>query len=183
MEKKRRAQISVEYLMIFGMTMLILVPTIILFKNFAFSSGDEVVSQRIKEVSLKIVDTAREVHYYGPPSKKILTFDLPPNILSMGIMTTVTGEHVLAFEVVSSDGNYNLYYDSEIPIYVEEPKACRTQASLHSDCGGTLLCDCLEEKEFSQGIRHFNVESTNDDTICQGEDFCVMINEVSDELS
>ncbi|MBT7393184.1 hypothetical protein HN827_10255 [archaeon] len=177
--------------MIFGLTILVLVPTVIMFKNFAFSSGDEVVAQRIKEISLKIIDTAREVHYYGPPSKKVLTLDMPPNVLSMGIIHAKGNdvsnpdddEYVLAFELVSSDGNYNLYYDSEIPIFVEKLEECSPLTSLHSECGPNFECICFEDVEFTQGIKEFNVESTSDSDICGTVDYCVKINEISEELS
>jgi hypothetical protein len=164
---KKRGQFSVEYIMIVAISLLILLPGIYIFRNYAFESNDRMLENRLNEVANSILLRSKKMHYFGPPSKSIVEVEMPPGIGSMFIKNQ-GNEYYLGFIVLTSSGEKELLYDSNIPIKIASPVAC----SFTCD-----ICTCFPENTYGEGLKNIKVESAKD-TI-----FHVRINEASAEVA
>lgn len=187
--KKRRSQIAMEYLMITGFALLIAVPAFYFFREYTQSSNEKIVSNRLNQIANDILVAAAEMHYYGAPSKTVLTVEMPPSIKNMGVITD-NNEWQLVFTVyTSTGGTTQLYYNSDVPITPTDASPLPTtgcNADLHAQCGISLDCYCFPEKDFSEGIKNIKMEAhvgTVALSCIGGVSNCVIIDEVSDELS
>ena len=149
---KKRGQFSVEYIMIITISLLILLPGIYIFRNYAFESNDRLMESRLVEVSNSILLRAKKMHYFGPPSKSIVEVEMPSGISSMYVYNEGT-EYFLGFLVLTSSGEKEYLFDSDIPIRVDSPVACKNPCS---------SCSCFPENAYGEGLKNIKVESAKD---------------------
>ena len=71
--RKKRSQVSIEFLVIFSFAVLMLVPMIIIFQEERSITKQKVVIKQAEIIGLKILDEAERIYYLGPPSKSTLT--------------------------------------------------------------------------------------------------------------
>jgi len=156
---KKRGQISVEYIMIISIAMLILLPGAYLMRNYVFESGDALLTNRLGEISNELLTKGRKMYYYGPPSKSTIIVEMPDQISSMYILSVPSNdEYYLAFKIITSKGEEDIYYDSDIPLTAYETVECN-----FVDCPSSVAqCDCFPERYYSQGIKNFRVEAIED---------------------
>ena len=164
---KKRGQFSVEYIMIVAISLLILLPGIYIFRNYAFESNDRLLENRLNEVANSVLLRAKKMHYFGPPSKSVVEVEMPPSISNMFIKNQGT-EYYLGFTVLTSSGEKEFLFDSDIPIKVESPVECKNPCD---------ACTCFSENTYSEGIKNIKVESAKDII------FYVKINEASAEVA
>ncbi|MBN2566629.1 hypothetical protein JXB02_00915 [Candidatus Woesearchaeota archaeon] len=83
--KRRRAQISIEYLVIMGFVLLLLLPTVAMFLLGSEEMTDSINVNQASRVAHKIVDAAESVYYYGAPSQTTVRAYFPDNIQAVTI--------------------------------------------------------------------------------------------------
>lgn len=82
---KKEAQVSIEYLTIFGFVFLMIVPLIIIFFDQLGYIQDSISENQIRNIVIKIIDKAESVYYSGEPSKTTLKVYFPDHIDSINI--------------------------------------------------------------------------------------------------
>jgi hypothetical protein len=79
------SQASVEYLIILGIALFLLVPIITLFYNTTMTTQISASSKEITLAGTEILATADKVYYQGMLSRVKLTLDFPNNLLDLNI--------------------------------------------------------------------------------------------------
>ncbi len=184
---KKTSQISVEYILVFSLILMIVIPGIFFFRNYATVIGDRITKQRITKIANYMIDNAREQYYFGAPSKIVIDVELPEGIENIGVLQSNGGEYVLIFSVLTSTGTATYFFDSDVPIVMHD----ELNDALNSNCydlasncqNAGYDCVCLPHEENREGRHYFNIEAEDDSSICNPATLCVMIDEVSEDLS
>jgi hypothetical protein len=108
----KTAQISLEYLIIIGLSFAILIPAGDFFYDYSRSSNDETVRSQINDLGNRILVNAEAV--YGLTGDSMITLDLtyPDKILDMYILNN--GEVIIRYELQS--GINEAVFFSRIPL-------------------------------------------------------------------
>lgn len=109
--KKRKAQVSMEYLVIVGFVAVIVIPMIIIFYTYADRTEDEVISNQVNKIGLKIGDAAEAVYYLGEPSRTRIRAYFPKNINNISI-----GNNEVTFIVHTKDGVDHIVIYTTVPV-------------------------------------------------------------------
>lgn len=96
-----KAQVSIEYLIIFGIAFMMTFPLIIIYAKQTTNIQADVTNAQIFRVSSKISDYAEEVYYAGEPSQRTLIISFPEGITSVTLNNTL-----IIFNVTTADLNY-----------------------------------------------------------------------------
>ena len=75
-----RGQISLEYALVIGFSLLILIPTILIANTYSAQYQDRIAVHEAQRAVDMIVDNADTVHLEGMPARRTITVTLPPNI-------------------------------------------------------------------------------------------------------
>ena len=173
---KRKGQVSVEYIMIIVISLMILIPGTYVFRNFVFESNDDILNQRLTEVSNQILSRSRKIHYFGPPSRSVVEIEMPPSIDNMYIMSvpdnTQKNEYYLAYTLLTTKGPIQKLFLSDIPIRTGENITCL--ANLYCQAN----CDCFPMRYYSKGIKNIRARSVYDPLVDQ---FYIEIKEISND--
>lgn len=108
----RRAQVSLEFLMIVGIAMLIMTASTYFVFDFTQSNNDQSGFQQAAQVGYTLVDEAVNMYVYGQGSFITLTGSMPQNIHDAYIVENQT----LVFELTSQQGIVPVYIFSDVPI-------------------------------------------------------------------
>ena len=175
MKKRCKAQISVEYILIITLALMILLPGVYLFRNYALESNDRIIQSRLAEISNQVFVKAREMYYYGPPSKSVVTVELPSQINSFYILSIPSNnEYYLVFDVLTTDGENEFTYESEVPLEANLPDCTPSE-----NCNQGF-CKCFPERFYSEGIKNFEVQASEN---CVSAVTCIMIDEISPDIT
>jgi hypothetical protein len=98
-----KAQVSMEYLIIFGIAFALTLPLIIIYAQQTSNIQADVTQMQIYKAASKISDYAEQVYYMGPPSQRTLNINFPTGVRSV----TVEG-HLIIFNVTTSDLSYQV---------------------------------------------------------------------------
>jgi uncharacterized protein (UPF0333 family) len=109
--RNRKAQISMEYLVIVGFVAVLVIPMLIIFYSYADRTEDEIVSNQVQKIGLKIGDSAEAMYYLGEPSRTRIKAYLPKNIRNITI-----GNNEILFIVNTKDGLDHIVIYTPIPI-------------------------------------------------------------------
>jgi len=107
----KKGQVSMEYVMLFGFTFLIILPLIIIGFLYSSESEDQIITSQINQIAKKLVDSAEEVYYYGAPARTVVDIYIPKNIKS----AIITGNTIL-FKVQTVNGITDIAYSSPVAI-------------------------------------------------------------------
>ena len=77
---KKRGQVSIEFITIFGFVFLMTIPLILIFFDQVGSVQDSVSSNHLRNIAIKITDKAETVYYLGDNSKTTLKAYFPEKI-------------------------------------------------------------------------------------------------------
>ncbi|MGV8150655.1 MAG: hypothetical protein ACP5NV_02925 [Candidatus Woesearchaeota archaeon] len=77
---QKKAQISMEYILITAFSLLVAIPLAILFFQYSQSYNDDVTLNQADKVMDEILNAAQTVRYLGEPSQKTITVYLPKGI-------------------------------------------------------------------------------------------------------
>ncbi len=126
MKKNSKAQVSMEYLMIVGLSFLVLIPTSYFFYQYSQTSNEAVVKSQINKIGNSFLMTAEGV--YGLSEGSILTTEVtyPQNIKDMYILNkneliiryeTSSGmSEAVFFSRVDLSGNYKYIFNTDCSI-------------------------------------------------------------------
>lgn len=89
----RKSQYATEYLLVVGIGLLILIPSLALFYNYSLDQTDDAVVERIGTIGRTIVNNAETVFYMGPPSRRTLEENFPNKIHNITINSTNDGDY------------------------------------------------------------------------------------------
>ena len=82
---QRAGQISVEYLLILGMALLILIPGSYLFYKYSRSTNDQVVRGQIDAAGSQIIGQARDVYSFGNNNRVTIDVEIPAAVKNITI--------------------------------------------------------------------------------------------------
>jgi len=108
---KTKAQVSMEYLVIVGFVAVIVIPMIIIFYTYAGRTQDQIISNQVQKIGLKIDDSAEAVYYLGEPSRTKVRAYFPKNINSVTI-----GNNEIVFSVNTKQGIDQIVLYSTVPV-------------------------------------------------------------------
>ena len=96
-----RGQVSMEYLLIVGFSLLLLIPIILLAYSQSATFTDDVTAAQIQKVGSEITQAVNTVYYAGQPTKKTIQVYFPKNINQINIT-----DSSVVFTVQGQGGSY-----------------------------------------------------------------------------
>jgi hypothetical protein len=181
---KRKCQISIEYLILTGFILLvIIIPSVyFLYTLTSESLGTQLKMQKVDELSNGLIENARYIYYLGLYSKKVVDYEMPSNVENMFIAELVKGPDKFYYiGIFIADENGNLkknYFLSEVPIKSEiipDLVDDISIANLIPECE-SATCSFYNFKDgfIERGNREFKLE-----TVLDGNDIKVSITPIS----
>lgn len=107
MYSKKRGQVSIEYLAIFSVAMLMIIPLIILFASQTATIEADIAYAQTENALSRIIDSAEEIYFQGPPAQKTLRVQFPKNIESIEFENIIE-PHALTFQINTVDGSFEV---------------------------------------------------------------------------
>jgi hypothetical protein len=107
----KRAQVSMEYLIIVGFVAAITVPLILIFNTHSTEMNEQIIANQIDNIASKIVDSAESVYYLGESSKLTFRVQMPKKINAVSI-----GNNEVVFYVKKLGGVDHVVKYSTVPI-------------------------------------------------------------------
>ena len=111
MNKKKRGQISTEYLIVVGFIVFLVIGILSLAFFYATSADDVIRINQINNFANKILSNAESVFFAGEPSRVSITAYLPKGVNSVSII-----DDNLYFNVSTSSGISLIAFQSDVPI-------------------------------------------------------------------
>ncbi|MFT4309242.1 MAG: hypothetical protein ACMXYL_02025 [Candidatus Woesearchaeota archaeon] len=90
----KRGQIALEYGLVIGFSLLILIPTILIANTYSYEYQDRMAVHEAQRAADLIVDNADTVHLEGMPSRRTITVTLPANIDSINTINNTIIFHM-----------------------------------------------------------------------------------------
>ena len=100
MLSKKRAQVSMEYLIIIGFVIVMLIPAVYLYIRYSSSSSDVLSSSKASQIANEIVKATNEVYYLGEDNQKNIEVSFPSNIEAIEF-----ANKEIVFRIKDSKGN------------------------------------------------------------------------------
>ena len=97
---QKRAQVSVEFITIFGFIFLMTIPLIVIFFDQMGSVQDSISSNHLRNIAIKITDKAETMYYLGESLKTTIKAYFPEKIKYINL----TNREVI-FGYMTSSGN------------------------------------------------------------------------------
>lgn len=102
--KGKKAQVSMEYLAIFSITAIMIIPMIFIFSTQSSYLKAEVINAQLDKAGSEIADSAEEVYYMGPPTKKTIKVVFPE-----GVNEVSFAKKALIFNISTDNLNYDYF--------------------------------------------------------------------------
>ncbi len=99
----KKAQVSIEYLLITAFAFMFTVPVIALFYSQSHQINEDITAAQTDRIAEEIVNSVNEVYYMGEPSKKTVTVYMPSSVQSVTLR-----DNKLIMNVSSSAGDYQV---------------------------------------------------------------------------
>ncbi len=96
---RNKAQVSMEYLLVFGFTMLLIVPLITVYISQQENIQTDVAVAQAERAIREIISTSEELYYMGVGSQKTVSINMPPRIIGV-----VIGENYVLFDMRGRSG-------------------------------------------------------------------------------
>ncbi len=139
-----------EYLLVAGLIILVILPSIYIFYSYSHSSNEEIRQTQLNKIGRGIVDAAEKVYYLGGPSKTTFDATMPNGIRNMEIWCNQELVFFLA------DGS-EIAFKSRVNITSEIP-------NYDGRC-----CYNFTKKDYSPGLKHIVVEAKGDNVLVRVE--------------
>jgi uncharacterized protein (UPF0333 family) len=97
------AQVSIEFLLIFGFALLLSLPLVFIFFKQGESVNSEITNSQVDRIASEVRDAADEVYYLGKPSRKTITVNMPGSVDAV----TFAGNAII-FNVTTQMGRYEV---------------------------------------------------------------------------
>ena len=112
-----KAQVAMEYLILVGFVLAVIIPLVIIFYNESENINLQVKTQQVYAIGQHIIDKAESVYYLGEPSKTRLKAHLPDSIDQIIIQN-----HTLLFKMRTKQGLSDVVISSKVNITGSIPK-------------------------------------------------------------
>ena len=109
--KIRKAQVGIEYLLIMGFAVAVIIGMLGVAFYYSGSVNDQIKFSQIDSCARKIISASESVFYSGTPSKATLSCYLPDNVRQIEIL-----ENNLIFTFQTSSGISKTSFSSKVPI-------------------------------------------------------------------
>ncbi len=76
----KRVQASIEYIIVFSLAFIVLLPMIYMFQGYSTKSSEQIVTSNIAVIGNDIVNAAESVYYMGSDSRLTLDETMPEGI-------------------------------------------------------------------------------------------------------
>ncbi len=117
----RKAQVGIEYMMIFGFALVIVLPFIYYFYAYSQGPAQDTSARQAELIARRIVDNAETVYSIGDGTKTTFRAYMPDTIISGDIR----GNEVI-FLMSTSRGNSEIAYASSVNLTGIAPDAAGT---------------------------------------------------------
>jgi uncharacterized protein (UPF0333 family) len=107
----RKAQISMEYLIIVGFVAAVTIPLILIFNSHSTEINENLIANQADGIASKIVDSAESVYYLGETSKVTFRIYMPARIES-----ALIGNHEVVFSIKKIAGMTEIVKYCTVPI-------------------------------------------------------------------
>lgn len=97
--RERNAQVSMEYVIIVGFILVIMIPLILIFYEHTSSTNEQVITSQVDKIAKKVVDSAESVYYLGEPSKTRIKVYMPTNVEDV-----IINDYEIVFKVKTRSG-------------------------------------------------------------------------------
>lgn len=89
-----RGQVSMEYMLVIGFSLLMILPVIVIYGKERQGINDQVNMKQAQNIGRKIADAAETVYYLGKPAKTTLKVYMPNNVESLTV-----GNNTVLFKI------------------------------------------------------------------------------------
>lgn len=86
-DKQKKAQLSVEHLVIVGLSLMVIIPATYILFNFAQNTSDLTQDMQIKNIGEVIIYYARDMYLKGPDNLVTMDLALPESVANMSIVS------------------------------------------------------------------------------------------------
>ncbi|MCA9478131.1 MAG: hypothetical protein KC535_03225 [Nanoarchaeota archaeon] len=104
-----RAQVAMEYMIIFSMTFFMSLLLIILFTTQTNNIRTDLANAQMDKAGSEIVDAASQVYFMGDPAQKTIRVTFPEGVKQVSINNTF-----LVFSVQTSEVTYDIVKETSI---------------------------------------------------------------------
>lgn len=106
----RGGQVSIEFLIVTGFSLLLLIPIILLFGTQSSAIRTELVEAQAQEAGQALVNSAERVYYAGPPSQEVVRVTFPDYVQSIQIRNSSV------IITIQGDSQYDMVVPSSVPL-------------------------------------------------------------------
>jgi hypothetical protein len=143
-----RGQVSIEYMIILGLTLAAIIPAVFFIYNYVQSSNEDVIKTQINNIGKNIVDQAAEVYALGAGNRATVRMNVPEEVKNI----TLSEGKELAVRYAAKSGLGESVFFSDIPMRVlfDESK---------NPCSPYCENGSISNLTYLQGSKKFQVES------------------------
>ncbi len=110
--KRGRAQVALEYMIVIGIALSLLIPAVYLFSRGSSRTVSTTQSYQLSNIGSKIINNAEMIYSMGEPSWVILDLSFPDSILNF----TILNHHELVFRYRINSYLSDIVFYSSIPL-------------------------------------------------------------------
>ncbi len=121
--KQKRGQISVEYLIVIGFVVFLVISILGIATYYAASIKDRIKINQLNNFANKVISNAEIVYFAGEPSKTTITVHLPEGVENIEFVND-NGIIFLKFDIHTSSGITTSAFPSNVPIDIDCLDAC-----------------------------------------------------------
>lgn len=164
----RTAQISIEYLIIIGViVLLVVVPSAIFLSSFTQNTLHRTVTEeKAAEFGEGLTAAAEQVYYLGLYSKRNVVLPVPDTIQKLSVLDITTSEKTYYYIVVAflDDGESTVrYYQSRAPLLIQDPKPSYSGGAAKECAVETCMTQEFPSTVAKPGDKRFILESVLDE--------------------
>jgi uncharacterized protein (UPF0333 family) len=111
MKDEKRGQISVEYLIVIGFVIFLVIGILSFAFYYTAGTDDAIRINQLNNFANKIITNAESVSYAGEPSKVTITAFLPK-----GVSRAIITENSLVFDISTSSGMATMGFQADVSI-------------------------------------------------------------------
>ncbi|NQU79185.1 hypothetical protein HQ545_05445 [Candidatus Woesearchaeota archaeon] len=100
-----------EYLVIVGLVAVLVIPMILIFYTYADKTEDEIITNQLQKIGLRVGDSAEAMYYLGEPSRTRIKAYFPKNIRNVSV-----GNNEIVFIVNTKSGLDHIVIYTPVPI-------------------------------------------------------------------
>jgi hypothetical protein len=109
--EKKRAQVGIEYLIVLGFAIFVIMGMLVIAFNYLESLRDNILINEVSTFADNVISASERVFYEGEPSKATIRGYLPRQVQQVEII-----ENSLFFTIETSSGTAKRAYFSNVPL-------------------------------------------------------------------